>query len=128
MQLPTIFQGESLTPLLKSLTLYSLPYFVGVASLVVAAHQVAPTAFRFQDTSAESAIISGQVVNRSFKSDRLGIKQAAPQANDKGHIKVPALAPSPENKIDCEPIDVIGRCFADAGHALSLHGFSVALS
>ena len=85
------FQGG-----LKNLTLYSLPYFVGVASLVVAAHHVAPTAFRFQDdTSTESAIISGQVVNRSLKSDRLRIERAAPQANDKGQIQVPALAPSP---------------------------------
>jgi len=94
---------------IKSLALYSFPYFVGVASLVVATHEVAPMALRFQDTSTKSAITSGQVVNRSLKSDRLPIKQAAPQANDKG-----ALAPSLEIK---GPLDVNGRCFVDASAA-----------
>ena len=94
---------------IRSLTLYSLPCFVGVVSLVVAAHQAAPTALRFQDTSTESAITSDQVVNRSLKSDRLPIKQAAPQANDKG-----ALTPSLEIK---GPLDVNGRCFVDASAA-----------
>ena len=101
---------------IKSITLYSLPYFVGVASLVVAAHQAAPTALRFQDTSTESAITSDQVVNRSLKSDRLPIKQAVPQADDERQIKLPGqIAPNQKNKTDCKsPIDVIGRCFADA--------------
>jgi len=111
---------------IKSLTLYSLPYFVGIASLVVAAQQVAPTALRFQDTSTKSAITSDQVVNRSLKSDRLPIKQTAPQANDKGNVKVPArIAPNPEIKIGCEQqINLNGRCFADAagyGSSAMLH-------
>jgi hypothetical protein len=105
---------------IKSITLYSLPYFVGIASLVVAAHQAAPTASRFQDTSTESAITSDQVVNRSLKSDRLPIKQAAPQAND--NVNVPAgIAPNPEIKAGCEqPINLNGRCFADAGERARL--------
>jgi hypothetical protein len=99
---------------IKSLALYSFPYLVGAASLVVAAHEVAPTALRFQDTNTKSAIISSQVVNRSLKSDRLPIMQAGPQANDKGNIRVPArIAPSPEVNIRCEgPMDLDGRCFA----------------
>jgi hypothetical protein len=109
---------------IKHFTLYSLPYFVGVASLVVAAHNVVPIALRFQDTSAENAITSDQVVNRSLKSDRLPIKQAAPQANDKGkgNVKLPArIAPNPEIKVGCEqPINLNGRCFADAGERARL--------
>jgi hypothetical protein len=99
---------------IKSLALYSFPYLVGAASLVVAAHEVAPTALRFQDKNTKSAIISSQVVNRSLKSDRLPIMQAGPQANDKGNIRVPArIAPSPEVNIRCEgPMDLDGRCFA----------------
>jgi hypothetical protein len=40
-----------------------------------------------------------------------------PQADDRGHIKVPAqITPNQKINTDCEsPIDVIGRCFADAG-------------
>jgi hypothetical protein len=93
---------------------------VGIVSFLVAAHQVAPsltTLHALSDTSTKSAIISGQVVNRSLKSDRLPIKQAAPQADDRGHIKVPPqITPNQKINTDCEsPIDVIGRCFADAG-------------
>ena len=94
---------------IKNLTLYSLPYFVGVVSLVVAAHQAAPT-LRFDDTSTKSAITSDQVVNRSVKGDRLPIKQVVPRANDKLPIRI---APNSEITIECEgPIEVNGRCFA----------------
>ena len=102
----------------KTVTLYSLPYIVGVASLVVAVHEVAP-AFKplhlLSGTSTTSAIFSGQVVNRSLKGDRLPLEQA-PQANK--NIKVPAqirvpaqIAPNQKPKSDCN----LGRCFADAG-------------
>ena len=113
---------------IKSLALYSFPYFVGVASLVAATHEVAPTALCYQDTNTKSAITSGQVVNRSLKSDRLPIMHAGPQANDKGNITVPVrIAPSSKVKNVCEgPMDVNGRCFSDAGHALSLQRFAVA--
>ena len=106
---------------IKSVTLYSLPYVVGVASFMVAAHQVTPsltTLHPLSDASTKSAIISGQVVNRSLKSDRLPIKQAVPRADDERQIKLPGqIAPNRKIKNDCNkpPIDVIGRCFADAG-------------
>ena len=93
---------------INSLTLYSLPYVVSVASLAIVAHQVVPSLRTpLLDTSTKSAVISGQVVNRSLKSDRLPIKQTVPQAN----------VPNRKIKNDCNkpPIDVIGRCFADAG-------------
>jgi hypothetical protein len=81
-----------------SVTLYSLPYVVGLGSFLVAAHQVAPsltTLRALSDTSTISALISGQVVNRSLKTDRLPIKQAVPRADEKGYIKVPAqIVPS----------------------------------
>jgi hypothetical protein len=91
---------------IKSVTLYSLPLVVGIASFLVTAHQVAPS-LTLSDTSTRSAIIFHQVVNRSLKSDRLPIKQTVPQAN----------VPNRKIKNDCNkpPIDVIGRCFADAG-------------
>ena len=105
---------------IKNFTLYSLPYFVGIASLVVAAHQAAPT-LRFEDPSTESAITLDQVVNRSVKGDRLPIEQTVPQTND----KVPTrIAPSPEIKIACQgPIEVNGRCFADAALKRTIQGF-----
>ena len=101
---------------IKSVTLYSLPLVVGIASFLVTAHQVAPS-LTLSDTSTRSAIIFHQVVNRSLKSDRLPIKQTVPRADDKGHIVVPAqISPNQKIKTDCRPpIDVIGRCFADAG-------------
>jgi hypothetical protein len=87
---------------IKSVTLYSPPYVVGVASFLVVAHQVAPsltTLGPLSDTSKKNAIISGQVVNRSLKRDRLPIKQAVPQADDERQIKLPGqIAPNQKNK------------------------------
>ena len=106
---------------IKSVTLYSLPYVVGVASFLVAAHQVAPsltTLRALSDTSTKSAINFSQVVNRSLKSDRLPIKQTVPQADDERQIRLPGqIAPNRKIENDCNkcPIDVIGRCFAGAG-------------
>ena len=102
---------------IKSVTLYSLPYVLGVASFMVATHQVVPsltTLRALSDTSTKNAIISGQVVNRSLKGDRLQIMQAVPRADDERQIKLPG---NRTIKNDCNklPIDVIGRCFADAG-------------
>lgn len=102
--------------LIKTLTLHSLTYLVGITSSV-AVHQVIPsrdTAVRFQ--SGTTAIITQHIVNRSIKSDRFPIKQAKPQASDKAPVRVPAQgAPNPQFKTDCKPpIDVPGRCFADA--------------
>jgi hypothetical protein len=102
---------------IKSVTLYSLPCVLGVASFLVAAHQVAPS-LTLSGKSTRSAIISGQVVNRSLKSDRLPITQAVPQADDERQIKLPGqIAPNRKIQNDCNkpPTDVIGRCFSDAG-------------
>ena len=88
---------------IKYLTLNSLPYFVGVASLVVAVHAAAP-ALRFEDARTETTKISGQIVNRLGKGDRLPIKHAVPLANDT--VQTP-LAPSREIKNEFEgPIQV----------------------
>ena len=105
---------------IKSVTLYSLPYIVSVASLVVAAHQVTPsleTALGLQsNVSSKTEIISGQVVNRSLKSDRLPIKKVVPEADDK--VPPAKTAPTPKTEIDCKlPADMPGRCFADADAA-----------
>ena len=77
---------------IKSLTLYSLPYFVGVASFLVAAHQIAPTlnSIGLWDTNTKNEIFSGQTVNRSLKHNRLPIQRAAPhQAPENGQLKAP---------------------------------------
>ncbi len=103
--------------LIKTLTLHSLTCLVGITSSV-AVHQVIPSdaAARFQSDTGTTAIISQQIVNRAIKSDRLPIKQAKPQVNDKAPIQVPAqIAANPKFKTDCKPpIDILGRCFADA--------------
>jgi hypothetical protein len=77
---------------IKSVTLYSLPYVVAVASFLVAAHQVAPSPnwidLRHTNTNAE--IFSGQTVNRSLKSNRLPTHEAAPDRTpERGQIKSP---------------------------------------
>jgi len=100
--------------LIKTLTLHSLTYIVGITSSL-AVHQVIPspgTAARFQPGSGTTAIITGQIVNRSVKRD----KRATPQANDKPPVQVQGqIVPNSKFTTDCKPpIDVLGRCFADA--------------
>jgi hypothetical protein len=76
----------------KSITLYSLPYVVGVASFLVAAHQIQPSfkSIGLWGTSTKNEMYSGQTVNRSLKRDRLPIQRATPhQAPEKGQIKAP---------------------------------------
>jgi hypothetical protein len=76
----------------KSITLYSLPYVVGVASFLVAAQPVAPSlkSIGLWDTSTKNEIYSGQTVNRSLKRNRLPIQRATPrQAPEKDQIKAP---------------------------------------
>jgi hypothetical protein len=91
---------------IKNLTLYSLPYIVGVASLVVAAHQIAPS-FKIvlhpQSDTNEAAIFSGQVVNRSLKGDRLLIHGETTKAIEKEQRQVPtSIVPNREIQIGCE--------------------------
>ena len=61
---------------IKSVTLYSLPCVVGIAGILIAAHQVVPSlkAIGLWDTNTKSEIYSGQTVNRSGKRDRLPIR------------------------------------------------------
>jgi hypothetical protein len=101
--------------LIKTLALHSLTCLLGITGSM-AVHEVnfSDTAARFQSGTGTTAIVTQQIVNRSIKRDRLPIKQAKPQANDK--VQVPArIAPNLKFKTDCKPpIDVLGRCFADA--------------
>jgi hypothetical protein len=101
--------------LIKTLTLHSLSYLVGITSCV-AVQQTIPsdTAARFQSGTGTIALFSQQIANRSAKSDRLPIKELKSQANDKAPPHLSRDAPNPKLKSDCKsPIDVIGRCFAD---------------
>jgi len=104
--------------LIKTLTLHSLTYVVGITSSI-AVHQAIPSPGTSAGLQSDTkpGIFTDQVVNRSVRSDRLLIKQVKPQADDKARVHVPGqIAPNPRFKIDCKPpIDVLGRCFADAG-------------
>ncbi len=105
--------------LIKTLTLHSLTYIAGVLTSMAVHHQVGPapaaTAGLRSDTT-RAAIIERQIANSSAKSDRLPIREAKPQANDEAHPQVTGKrAPKPKFTTSCKPpIDVIGRCFADA--------------
>jgi hypothetical protein len=98
-------QRQLIMPI-KNLTLYSLPYIVGVASLIVAAHQIAPSfqvGLHPQSHTTEAAIFSAQVVNRSLKGDRLLIHGGASNAIGKEQRQVPtSIAPKREIQIGCE--------------------------
>ncbi len=91
---------------LKSVTLYSLPYVVGVASFLVTAHQVAPTLVStgLSDAKTKIETFSGQTVNRSLKRNRLPIQRATPQ-------QAPKKAPLPAEKI-AEIIIVQRNCLS----------------
>ena len=99
--------------LIKTLTFHSLTYLVGITGSV-AVQQAIPldTAARLQAGTGTIALFSQQIANRSAKSDRLPIKSAKPQVK----VQVPAqIAPNSKFKTDCKPpIDILGRCFADA--------------
>jgi hypothetical protein len=103
--------------LIKTFTWHSLTYVVGIAS-TMAVHQVSPgSPAGFQSGAMEAATTTGQVANRTAKSDRLPVKQSRSRANDKAPSNLSRQnAPNPKPKGDCKPpIDVIGRCFADLG-------------
>lgn len=104
---------------IKTFTLYSLTYVVGIAS-TIAAHQVTPSSgplAGFQSDRTVAATTAAQIANRRAKGDRLPIRELKFPANDKAPPKQSGQdAPNPDLKRDCKPpIDVIGRCFADAG-------------
>jgi hypothetical protein len=85
----------------KIATLNLLPCVVSIASLLVAAHHLAPSIKAFLDASEKRAIISHQVANRSLKKNRL------PKPDTEQRV------PNRKIETDCKPpIDVPGRCFA----------------
>jgi hypothetical protein len=98
--------------LIKKLTLYSLVYIGGIASSV-AMHDVISSAGTSQSSAGVGTpMFNRQIANRSLKSDRLPINPAKRQVNDKEPLQAPL-----NSKIGsaCKPpIDVLGRCFADA--------------
>src|SRR4051794_4886628 len=78
--------------LIKTLALYSLVYIAGITSSM-AVHQVIPsagTAARVQSgTVSGTPLVTGQIANRSLKSDRLPIKRAMHEVNDKSRLQGP---------------------------------------
>ena len=105
--------------LIKTLTLHSLTYIVSITSSIAMQQAIptpgAPPGLQSAANTKPPIITYQVVVDRSVKSDRLSIKQVRPQADDRA--RVPGqIAPHPRVKVDCRPpIDVPGRCFADAG-------------
>ena len=90
--------------LVKTLTLKSLPYIVGIAGSIVAAHNIAPptgiTSGLQSGINTESTIIYRQAVDRTLKGDRLPIRQAGPNAtNDESEHG----APNQKIKTYCKP-------------------------
>ena len=109
--------------LIKTVVLYSLPYIVGIASSMVAARHFAPlletTPTTLSAPTATDGAFRGQVVNRSLKGDKLVVWHGPPHPKGKVYIKTPArMAPRPGHILRCTPpIDVPGRCFANADKA-----------
>lgn len=91
---------------IETLTFYSLPYVVVIASSMALTQAIPLDALAgFQPGSTKVALSAGQIVNRLAKSDRLPVKRAQPSDTD----EAPARA-----RARCKPpIDVLGRCFAD---------------
>ncbi|MBW7966738.1 hypothetical protein [Bradyrhizobium sp. BR 10261] len=94
--------------LIKTLTLHSLTYLVGISSSV-AVYQNA--LWNPESDQADTR----QIVLRATKSDRMPVKPSRSHAHD----SVPAQAPTvvnPRIGDACKPpIDVRGRCFASVG-------------
>ena len=92
--------------LIKTFTLYFLRCVVVIASSLAANQSTPRDAAAFQpDISREMMAYTGQIVNRTGKSDRLSVKPVQHRANDKAPARISA---------GCRPpIDVRGRCFAN---------------
>jgi hypothetical protein len=90
-----------------------VPLFAGPGRASIMPSEAAA---RLESGTGTTTVITQQIANRSIKSDRLPIKQAKPRVNDKAPLRVPAqITPNPKFKTDCKPpIDILGRCFADA--------------
>jgi hypothetical protein len=95
---------------IKALNLRSLLYVATVTGSIVAA---AGVALGLSSDAGDKTEIFSTQVNRSLKSNKLPIKQTSPHANVKEFVKVPAKV-APKFEVNCRPVDVPGRCFADA--------------
>jgi hypothetical protein len=117
----------------RTISLYSLPYIVGIASLAVTADYVFPplneTLFEVSSKRNTTDIFAHQVVNRSLKGDQLTIHQSVESGNE----PFPGpIAPSPQIKVGCErpfsstvrglKTDIVGRCLAYTKQRDSLLG------
>ncbi|MFZ0402188.1 MAG: hypothetical protein WBX05_19985 [Pseudolabrys sp.] len=87
----------------KNVTLYSLPYVVGVASILAVAQQLAPpiTSLDVSHTTTIKQTISGQTVNRALKQDCLPIHRAI--FTRPSEIKLRSTEPSTVRQIVVEP-------------------------
>jgi hypothetical protein len=87
----------------KNVTLYSLPYVVGVASILAVAQQVAPpiTSLGVSHTITIRQTIPSQTVNRVLKQDRLVTHRAI--FTRPWEIKVRSTEPSPVRQIVVDP-------------------------
>jgi hypothetical protein len=87
----------------KKVTLYSLPYVVGVANFLAVAQQVAPPikSLDISHTTKIGQTIAGQTVNRALKEDRL----PSPRATSKRpwETKIRSPVPSTVGQIVVEP-------------------------
>ena len=83
----------------KNVTLYSLPYVVGVASILAVAQQVAPpiTSLDVSHTITIRQTIPSQTVNRVLKQDRLVMHRAI--FTRPSEIKVRSTEPSAVHQI-----------------------------
>jgi len=83
----------------KNVTLYSLPFVVGVATILTVVQQLAPpiTSLDVWHTTTIEQTISGQAVNRALKQDRRAIF-ARPS-----EIKLRSTEPSTARQIVVEP-------------------------
>ena len=90
---------------MKTLASHFLTCIVSLASLIGAQQAIS----RQADVSAKTAMVADQVANRAAKGDRLPAGRALPNAQNG------SLVPKPRSDANCkQPIDVVGRCFADA--------------
>ncbi|MGA7680969.1 MAG: hypothetical protein WCA54_12410 [Pseudolabrys sp.] len=77
---------------IKSVTLYSVPYAVAIASIFVGAQQFAPpvTLIVPWDTAKNHESYSAQTVNRALKGDQLPMTRSTPETVEKVRTKSPA--------------------------------------
>ena len=87
----------------KNVTLYSLPYVVGVASILAVAQQAAPpiTPLGISYTTTIRQTIPSQTVNRGLKQNRLPMHRAS--FIHPSEIKIRLTEPSTVRQIVVDP-------------------------